>query len=309
METNNSTKQTKIFLTIFFIFITTILVAMTVATFVVINKENSKNEFIKEKDENIMKSEETLKEFLNSFFVKYEISESKNKFYVQNSNWKSYDYKTRKNILKTAATLASQKRKEIYNTQYYSSIEEELPRTQIYSNETEQLLAEYIQQNIDKKSLTSRIKSELKAYHFYEVNENYAKENINDAKINAGTQTKVLETKHPEQKEPNATNIVRTKNTKEFMTKVSKKIKANWKPSGFNKTLKAVVHFKILADGTVENPTISTSSGNEDFDNLSIKTITELGKIEPLSEDLIEQGRDNVEIEFSFDFNYYDPKN
>ena len=319
MNNTPSQNQTKFSIILFCILVAAFFITMAVVTFIVFN-ENNITQIAKEKAQKIIESPELLEDFLDSFFEKYEINENKNKFYLKNSKWKKYNYKTRKNLLDTAAILSSKKRKEYYNDQYYTSKENELPRTKIHSIETDQLLAEYIpNNNTDKSSTFEDIKAELKAYNFYDTAENYkagnnTKEEFQEenseqtnSNSNKGKENPVVQ--NPTQPETQLPELVRTQNTEEFMNKVTKKIKANWNPSGYDKSLKAVVLFKILDDGTVENPTIVTSSGNEDFDNFSIKTIVDLRKIEPLSQDLVDQGRDSVEIKFSFDFNYYPPTN
>ena len=107
------------------------------------------------------------------YFERYEIEENENKFYVTDSDWRSADFKDKKDMLELAATksaeIRSKKFKEQNRNGYkHFSKTSELPRTKIYSSESNKLLGEFI---MDESAMNGSFKdaftAAIKAYRFY----------------------------------------------------------------------------------------------------------------------------------------------
>ena len=113
-----------------------------------------------------------------TYFEGYEITESENKFYVLESDWKFYMFSDKKDIIDLAASTSAMKRRENYNKnkkpndKYISFTKSsELPRTKIYGYETRKLLGEFNldESNLEKMSFKEIVKASLKAYRFYNI--------------------------------------------------------------------------------------------------------------------------------------------
>lgn len=126
------------------------------------------NETKTEKIEYISKGLDNAIEKLGSiYFDSYDITESENKFYLSASDWASYSFTEKRDILKTAASIASTyKNDKFKNKSEYFSGRTELPKTKIYS-EAGQLLGEYVIDNTEGSSFKEIFKSALNAYRFY----------------------------------------------------------------------------------------------------------------------------------------------
>ena len=69
-----------------------------------------------------------------------------------------------------------------------------------------------------------------------------------------------------------------------YLNSVQQKLMRYWRPTSENKKLKVIVAFTINRDGTITDPSISTSSGNSTLDNLALRAVTlaaPFGKLPP----------------------------
>lgn len=113
--------------------------------------------------------------FGNLYFESHEITQTENKYYVLPSDWKSYSFSDKKDVIEAAATLAAVERTKINNKSdskcgcSSSTKAKELPRTKIYSSTDGQLLGEFIidERELENASIKEIIKATLKAYRFY----------------------------------------------------------------------------------------------------------------------------------------------
>ena len=119
----------------------------------------------------IEKIENSLQKIIISYFESYEITPNENKFYISISEWKSYSFQDKKNLLDIAATASAKERERTSEDKKYYTKSDELKRTKIYSSETKELLGEYY---IDDEILTSEkvdfktiVKASFNAYRFY----------------------------------------------------------------------------------------------------------------------------------------------
>ena len=121
--------------------------------------------------------ENGLESFTSSFYEKYEITDKENKYYVLNSDWKGYDFKTKKDMLDMFASKSANIRRKEYRIKnegkdaefVYFSKTDELPRTKIYSVESGELLGEFVFDDsvLEKSSFVETLKSALNSYRFY----------------------------------------------------------------------------------------------------------------------------------------------
>ena len=88
----------------------------------------------------------------------------------------------------------------------------------------------------------------------------------------------------------------------DYMKDMEKEIKANWAPPQNSFKNKTVVNFKILRDGTIENPIISETSGDKEFDRTAMLALSATGKVTPPPRSLM---GDSMDIYFTFErFSY-----
>jgi protein TonB len=69
-----------------------------------------------------------------------------------------------------------------------------------------------------------------------------------------------------------------------YLNNVQQKLERYWNPTSENKSLKVVVSFTIHEDGSISDPSISTSSGNGTLDNLALRAVklaAPFGKLPP----------------------------
>lgn len=69
-----------------------------------------------------------------------------------------------------------------------------------------------------------------------------------------------------------------------YLNNVQQKLERYWNPTSENRTLKVVVAFTIMADGSISEPSIYTSSGNGSLDNLALRAVrlaAPFGKLPP----------------------------
>ena len=122
------------------------------------------------------KLDKVLDSFINLYFVRFEITQDENKFYVSNNEWNNSDFKDKKDMLEMAATRSAQYRRNKFKPKSSQKTESfsksgELPRTKIYSSETGKLLGEFVMNERDfEGSFTQAFKAALKAYRFYNAN-------------------------------------------------------------------------------------------------------------------------------------------
>lgn len=130
----------------------------------VLNSENSNNT-----QTTLDKVESFLDKVTMLYFESYEITETENKFYVLPSDWVSYSFSTKKDIIDMAAQMSASQREKMSKDKYkYYSKYDELPRTKIYSSTTKELLGEYkLDEEAYKKSFKGAVISTVKAYKFY----------------------------------------------------------------------------------------------------------------------------------------------
>ena len=160
---------------VYFIVIFAIIIALVFA--VAADSKNAPADSLAPTQNKTSFVESFLDGIVSLYFERYEITENENKFYVLNSDWKSSDFKDKKDMLDLAASKASEVRNKQFKAKHsngynYFSKTEELPRTKIYSAETDQLLGEF---NMDEEAMNSSFKDAIgavfKAYRFYNVEE------------------------------------------------------------------------------------------------------------------------------------------
>lgn len=173
-------KQTTIF-TILCLFVLPLLYFVFVVAlvgFVVFAVVNDSKASPNNESKILEKIERSLESFSMLYFEKYSITEDENKFYVKNEDWKTYSFEQKKDILELAASISSNKKREMmknkdtHSYSYYSKTTE-LPKTKIYSFETNQLLGEFVfdeNKFYEKGFNFQTIKSLINSYKFYSPN-------------------------------------------------------------------------------------------------------------------------------------------
>ena len=132
---------------------------------------------VKNNPQKAQSSVEKLDNMMNSlsslYFVKHEITDNENKYYVFDDDWRG-SFSEKKDMLGMAATLAANERRKAYKAKYpneYKSFTKtsELPRTKIYSAKTGQLLGEFVMDKeiYENGSFKDFMKASLNAYRFY----------------------------------------------------------------------------------------------------------------------------------------------
>jgi periplasmic protein TonB len=69
-----------------------------------------------------------------------------------------------------------------------------------------------------------------------------------------------------------------------YLNNVQQKLERYWNPTSENRSVKVIVAFIIHQDGTISEPSISTSSGNSTLDNLALRAVklaAPFGKLPP----------------------------
>lgn len=169
-------KQSAIFAVLFFVVMPTlyfIVIFAVVSMFMFSTFDDMKNN--PEKAEQTMATlEDTMSKFGSLYFDSHLITPDENKYYLSSSDWNSYSFKEKKDILDLAASLASTEREKEYNKlnpKNFKSFSKagELPRTKIYSTETKKLLGEFLvdESSLEKGSFKEFLKISMKAYRFY----------------------------------------------------------------------------------------------------------------------------------------------
>ena len=88
----------------------------------------------------------------------------------------------------------------------------------------------------------------------------------------------------------------------DYMKDMELEIKSNWVPPQNSFKNKTIVNFTILRDGTIQNPKISKSSGDKEFDRTAILALSATGKVTPLPKNFLS---DSIDIDFTFErFSY-----
>lgn len=92
------------------------------------------------------------------------------------------------------------------------------------------------------------------------------------------------------------------KASRKYMKKVQKKIKANWYPIKSKNSYQIGVKFDLSKNGQASNIEVVQSSGNENNDITAIKAIELSNPFDSIPEILLD-GEDSVDIEYTFDYN------
>lgn len=86
-----------------------------------------------------------------------------------------------------------------------------------------------------------------------------------------------------------------------YMQDLQRRIKKHWEPPRGQETRRVQIIFKIHADGKMSNLRISRSSGLNKADDAALKAAEAASPLRPLPEG----APDDVDIEFTFDYNVY----
>ena len=169
-------KQSAIFAVLFFVaipviyFIIIFAVVMVLAFATAADMKNNPQKA----EQTMVKLEDTMSKYGSLYFKAHLITQDENKYYVSSSDWNTYSFKEKKDILDLAASLAASERQKEYkkqNPKNYKSFTkaDELLRTKIYSNETKKLLGEFYldEAALKTNSFKEILKASLNAYRFY----------------------------------------------------------------------------------------------------------------------------------------------
>jgi len=86
-----------------------------------------------------------------------------------------------------------------------------------------------------------------------------------------------------------------------FMADLQKKIKRNWTaPIVFNRSIRAQATFKVHSDGRMSDLALTKPSGSDDFDATCLRAIPQKFQALPAG------ASENVDIQFTFDYNVFD---
>ena len=69
-----------------------------------------------------------------------------------------------------------------------------------------------------------------------------------------------------------------------YLNNVQQKLERYWNPTTENRSIKVIVAFTIHQDGTISEPSISSTSGNSTLDNLALRAVklaAPFGKLPP----------------------------
>lgn len=86
-----------------------------------------------------------------------------------------------------------------------------------------------------------------------------------------------------------------------YMKDLQTRIKRNWMPPKKDRSKRVLVVFKVHKNGEVSNLRLSSSSGTQDADKAALKAVEDAAPMKPLPEGAPE----NVDIEFTFDYNIW----
>lgn len=88
---------------------------------------------------------------------------------------------------------------------------------------------------------------------------------------------------------------------KPYMTEIERRIKSNWHPPRAGKTRKTTAVFRVLRNGTMENPRIDSESGTAETDAAALAALNASAPFPPLPKG----SPRHVDISFNFDYNVY----
>ncbi len=170
---NRSQERQTTFWVIFAFVITPLLwflftaAVLTIFTLSMTDSENGK--------QNMSKIEKFVDSIATSYFQTYSIGENKNSFYVLNSDWKTYSFDEKIQLLRTASKIAANEKnkkenaKEYSKRKYYYSYDE-LKITKIYSADNGKLLGEYQAAETKKDAgFLDIVKDSIKSFKFYDA--------------------------------------------------------------------------------------------------------------------------------------------
>lgn len=173
-------KQSAIFTVLLFVGIPVIyfLIILGFVTFFMFTTINDMENNPQKAEQTMTNFEDTMSKYGSFYFKSHLITPNENKYYVSSSDWSTYTFKEKTDVLDLAACLASSERKKEYRKRYPNSYKSfskasELQRTKIYSSETKQLLGEYYidESSLESGSLKDILKAGMNAYKFYKDKE------------------------------------------------------------------------------------------------------------------------------------------
>lgn len=88
-------------------------------------------------------------------------------------------------------------------------------------------------------------------------------------------------------------------NYEPYMAEIQRKIKSNWRPQWAAKTNKTIALFRVLRNGTMENPRIESESGTPESDAAALAALNASAPFPPLPKGAPK----HVDISFNFDYN------
>lgn len=91
-----------------------------------------------------------------------------------------------------------------------------------------------------------------------------------------------------------------------YIKYLQKSIKKNWIPPLGEKSLRTILLFKISKDGQLLGCKVHQSSGNEAADKAAIIAVKKTAPFEPLPKNVTDE---IIDIQFTFDYNIYQPSN
>ncbi len=148
------------------IFVLTMAIVFAIAFTAVDETKNSPNG----ESKTMNTIEKVLNSYTSLYFESHTITADENKFYVLSSDWNSYSFSEKKDVLDMAATMAATERSKKGKS---STKSKELSRTKIYSSDNGQLLGEfYLDESLfenEKPDFKQIVKSTMKAYRFYKA--------------------------------------------------------------------------------------------------------------------------------------------
>ena len=93
---------------------------------------------------------------------------------------------------------------------------------------------------------------------------------------------------------------------RDYMKTMQTSIKKNWNPPKGDTSRQVVLFFKIAKDGSLKNYSVLQSSGNDKTDEAAIEALKAAAPFAPLPE---EYTKDDIDIQFTFDYNVFDKNN
>ncbi len=91
-----------------------------------------------------------------------------------------------------------------------------------------------------------------------------------------------------------------------YMKDLQRKIKQSWQPPRGNESKRVVVVFRVAHNGELEQIKVTKSSGEPTADDAAIQAIQRIFPFRPLPPEYTEE---NIDIEFTFDYNVFGDKN